>query len=188
MSEVGIPYDLNKAAFSTGDYSDQTRALDANIYGLEGALMNYTLWVYTACNSHQKGDNWNGEDLSIYSQDDVRKAALKGQAADGIRAKEAVLRPCPLAVSGEILAYGFDMPKATFTLRISANPKIAGVHPTRIFVPHEWYPPERTAISTTSGTWTMKEDVLEWKHYGGSQTIVIKGEPKPYKESPCRVV
>ncbi|KIH89001.1 glycoside hydrolase family 5 [Sporothrix brasiliensis 5110] len=72
LTEFGIPYDMDdKHAYKTGDYSSQSAAMDANHYGVEGALMEgYTLWVYMTENDHLRGDQWNGEDLSIVSQDD----------------------------------------------------------------------------------------------------------------------
>ncbi|KAI0475502.1 glycoside hydrolase family 5 protein [Xylariaceae sp. FL0804] len=72
LTEFGIPYDMDdKSAYKTGDYSSQSAALDANHFAVEGAMMEgYTLWVYCATNDHQRGDQWNGEDLSIFSVDD----------------------------------------------------------------------------------------------------------------------
>jgi hypothetical protein len=81
FTEIGIPYDMDKCyAYQTGDYSSQVAALDANHFALEGSGANgYTLWTYAAHNSHQWGEDWNGEDLSIFSMDDavpVSKAKL----------------------------------------------------------------------------------------------------------------
>ncbi|AEO60005.1 glycoside hydrolase family 5 protein [Thermothelomyces thermophilus ATCC 42464] len=72
MTEFGIPYDMDdKYAYKTGDYSSQSAAMDANHFGVEAAgLEGYTLWLYMASNDHEKGDQWNGEDLSIVSVDD----------------------------------------------------------------------------------------------------------------------
>lgn len=36
----------NKAAYASGDYTSQTRAMDANHYALEGANVGFTLWTY----------------------------------------------------------------------------------------------------------------------------------------------
>ncbi|KAI1007109.1 Glucosylceramidase [Podosphaera aphanis] len=72
LTEFGIPYDMdNQYAYKTGDYSNQSEALDANHFALEGSTMaGYTLWLYMSENKHQLGDQWNGEDLSIVSLDD----------------------------------------------------------------------------------------------------------------------
>jgi hypothetical protein len=72
LTEFGIPYDMDdKYAYKTGDYSSQSGAMDANHYAVEGSQMaGYTLWVYMCQNSHHRGDQWNGEDLSIFSLDD----------------------------------------------------------------------------------------------------------------------
>jgi hypothetical protein len=73
FTEIGIPYDMDdKYAYKTGDYSSQVAALDANHFAIEGCgAAGFTLWVYTDINNHRRGDQWNGEDLSIYSQDDT---------------------------------------------------------------------------------------------------------------------
>lgn len=72
LTEFGIPYDMDdKKAYKTGDYSSQSAALDANYFAVEGAnIEGHCLWVYAAYNDHLRGDQWNGEDLSIYSVDD----------------------------------------------------------------------------------------------------------------------
>lgn len=72
LSEFGIPYDMdNKKAYKTGDYSSQSAALDANYFAVEGAnLEGSCLWVYVTNNDHEWSDQWNGEDLSIFSLDD----------------------------------------------------------------------------------------------------------------------
>lgn len=73
LTEFGIPYDMDdKKAYKTGDYSSQSAAMDANYFAAEGSGMEgHCLWVYCPENSHQWGENWNGEDLSIFSLDDL---------------------------------------------------------------------------------------------------------------------
>ncbi|KAE8448258.1 hypothetical protein EG329_009689 [Mollisiaceae sp. DMI_Dod_QoI] len=72
LTEFGIPYDMDdKYAYKTGDYSSQSGAMDANHFAVEGSQMDgYTLWLYMCENKHHLGDQWNGEDLSIFSLDD----------------------------------------------------------------------------------------------------------------------
>lgn len=73
FTEIGIPYDMDdKYAYKTGNYSSQIAALDANHFALEESKANgFALWTYVATNNHYWGDQWNGEDLSIYSLDDL---------------------------------------------------------------------------------------------------------------------
>ncbi|KAK7393973.1 hypothetical protein QQX98_013244 [Neonectria punicea] len=72
LTEFGIPYDMDdKKAYKTGDYTSQSAALDANYFAVEGSgIEGACLWVYVASNDHEYGDQWNGEDLSIFSVDD----------------------------------------------------------------------------------------------------------------------
>ncbi|KAM0754061.1 glycoside hydrolase [Meredithblackwellia eburnea MCA 4105] len=75
MGEIGIPFDLDgKKAYRDGDYTAQTRALDASMNACDGEnLFNYSIWTYCPDNSHEWSDLWNGEDLSVYSVDDAAK-------------------------------------------------------------------------------------------------------------------
>jgi len=72
LTEFGIPYDMDdKAAYKTGDYSSQSAAFDANYFAVEGSMMEgHFAWTYMSKNDHSRGDQWNGEDLSIFSVDD----------------------------------------------------------------------------------------------------------------------
>ncbi|WEW59921.1 endo-1,4-beta-glucanase [Emydomyces testavorans] len=81
LTETGIPYDMDdKHAYKTGDYSSQVSAMDANHFAIEGSGMNgFSLWTYMATNIHEWGDHWNGEDLSIYSLDDLELPTAKSQ-------------------------------------------------------------------------------------------------------------
>ena len=71
FTEFGIPYDMDDGyAYKTGDYASQVSAMDANHFAVEGSKVGFCLWNYTLSNTHEWGDQWNGEDLSIISQDD----------------------------------------------------------------------------------------------------------------------
>uniref|UniRef100_A0A2D3VJB4 Related to glycosyl hydrolase n=1 Tax=Ramularia collo-cygni TaxID=112498 RepID=A0A2D3VJB4_9PEZI len=152
-TEIGIPYDMDDSqAYSTGNYSSQTSAVDANFYAVEGSgAQGCTWWVYTADNSHEWGDQWNGEDLSIFSKDDLEvkmeedgdggvvtpgslgktlsvdgmstssSSGDKGGRKMGYRAAEAYIRPVPRAVHGRIVKYGFDLKKCVFELEVDAK-------------------------------------------------------------------
>lgn len=56
-----------------GDYSRQERALDASLNAADGEnCLNWTVWTYCSDSSHQWGDGWKMEDLSLWSSDDLR--------------------------------------------------------------------------------------------------------------------
>jgi len=77
MGEIGIPYDLDKKrAYQDGNYATQVRALDASLNACDGTnVLNFTTWCYCPDNSHEHGDKWNGEDLSVWSPDDAVQMA-----------------------------------------------------------------------------------------------------------------
>lgn len=71
FSETGMPFDMdNKKGYDIGDYSSQTRALDALSFALESSNLSHSLWCYTYENCHKWGDRFNSEDFSFWSVDD----------------------------------------------------------------------------------------------------------------------
>ncbi|KAI0738047.1 glycoside hydrolase [Daedaleopsis nitida] len=81
IGEIGIPYDMDgKKAYGwtdggkyKGDFSSQQKALDASMNAADGSnALNYTIWNYCPDNSHEWGDGWNMEDLSIWSENDLK--------------------------------------------------------------------------------------------------------------------
>ncbi|KAL0242313.1 hypothetical protein I308_105942 [Cryptococcus tetragattii IND107] len=79
IGEIGIPYDMDdKKAYGyvdggrgEGDYSSQQKAMDCSMNACDGPnCLNYAIWNYVPDNVHEWGDNWNGEDLSLWSVDD----------------------------------------------------------------------------------------------------------------------
>ncbi|KAJ4293028.1 hypothetical protein N0V88_005692 [Collariella sp. IMI 366227] len=191
MTEFGIPYDMDdKYAYKTGDYSSQSAAMDANHYGVEASgLEGYTLWLYMAQNDHEKGDQWNGEDLSIFSVDDkllplsaLPKADsttnLGGpslprkelddddsqpelSASPGYRAAEAYVRAAPIAAAGVITNYVFDLRQCLFTMTVKA-PKAAGPDaPTVVFLPEYHFPKDECVVEVSSGKWEISGDEEE---------------------------
>jgi hypothetical protein len=98
---------------------------------VEDALLSSTLWNYTADNTNAHGDQWNGEDLSIFSRDQMRDG---DDAPDsGGRALAAAIRPYARAVAGEPLTMSFDRARRRFEFSFVHDPAISA--PTEIFVP-----------------------------------------------------
>ncbi len=148
IGEFGIPFDLKgRRAYHTGDYRDQIRAMDRSMQAMEDNLLSYTLWNYTADNTNARGDQWNGEDLSIFSRDQQTDPT---DIHSGGRALEAVIRPYPRAIAGEPLRMAFDITKKTFFFEFHHDPEIAA--PTEIFVPNYQYP-EGYTIEVSDGSY-----------------------------------
>ncbi|KAG6330283.1 hypothetical protein ID866_8806, partial [Astraeus odoratus] len=88
IGEIGTPFDMdNKVSYDCtssryGDYGPQERALDASLSAADGTnALNYTVWTYCAGNSHEWGDGWNMEDLSLWSADDLQSARRRADDA-----------------------------------------------------------------------------------------------------------
>ena len=108
----------------------QAAALNLYIESAEANLIGYTLWNYTADNTNDRGDQWNGEDLSIFS---LSQQTDEKDINSGGRALEAVVRPFASKVAGDIIEHRFYSQEKIFVLRFKPNPLID--MPTEIFVP-----------------------------------------------------
>ncbi len=156
IAEVGIPFNMQQGrAYRTGDFSMQARAMDASMQALERNLANHAIWNYTADNTNERGDQWNGEDFSLYSPDQER--------AGSDRAVAAVVRPWPRRVAGQPLEIGFDLRTRRFRLRFRHDPTARGA--TEVFVPRRHYP-RGPAVEVSDGEWDWLpgEQLLLYRH------------------------
>ncbi|TIB04857.1 hypothetical protein E3P94_00084 [Wallemia ichthyophaga] len=90
IGEIGIPFDMKstKPRSAPGvrshdwlyDYSHQSKAMDVSLGACDDTnCLSYTLWSYVSSNTHEWGDGWNGEDLSVWSLDDVGRNAASSR-------------------------------------------------------------------------------------------------------------
>ncbi|HWQ46542.1 MAG TPA: cellulase family glycosylhydrolase [Longilinea sp.] len=136
IGEFGIPYDLNGAkAYRNGNFTDQINAMARSMAPMEANLLNFTIWDYTPDNTNERGDKWNGEDLSIFSRDQQKDAQ---DINSGGRALEAVLRPYPMATAGSPTHIAFDHHSGRFEFTYTHDPKISAA--TIVYVPNFQYP------------------------------------------------
>lgn len=136
IGEIGIAFDMHQRhAYRTGDFRAQTAALDRSLRAADDALLSYTIWNYTADNDNERGDQWNGEDLSIFSRSQQHNP---DDIHSGGRAISAFARPYPLATAGTPLALSFDLQRRLFNFQFRHDPAIS--EPTILFVPNVQYP------------------------------------------------
>jgi hypothetical protein len=136
VGEFGIPFDMHaKDAYHTGDFSRQIQALNRSFRALEDTLLHGTVWNYTADNSNQWGDQWNEEDLSIFSRDQQERP---WDINSGGRALEAAVRPYPMKTAGEPDRLRFDPYKKRFFFAFRHDPAVQA--PTVLYVPNVHYP------------------------------------------------
>jgi len=144
----------------TGDFGKQISAMDRSLRALEDALMSGTLWNYTPDNTNLHGDQWNGEDLSIFSRD--QQTNPQNIHAGG-RALSAVVRPYARAVAGEPLRMAFEPGIKLFTFVFRHDPAVTA--PTELFVPNYQYP-RGYAAEVSDGTVEIdrEQQVLRYYH------------------------
>lgn len=167
VGEFGIPFDLNdRKAYETGDYSDQINALDRSYRAMEANLMNCTLWNYTPDNTHERGDQWNGEDLSVFSKDDQSNPE---DINSGARAIEAFARPYPFKTAGTPLQFSFDIKTRIFTFSFRHDEKIKS--PSVIIVPEYQYP-DGYKVEVSDGSYEKFEKTGEMVYYHSSENEI----------------
>lgn len=163
VGEFGIPYDLDEgaayAAWAGGNRDESvwqahTEALSLMYDALDALHMNSTQWNYTAGNQNHAriGDQWNQEDLSVYSLDQPDGRAVAG-----------FCRPYAQAVQGRLQRVRFEREAGRFTLEYQASSELA--LPTQIYLP---------ALVFKSGVdIAITGPVLRFEHSESSQTLQI---------------
>jgi hypothetical protein len=165
FGEIGIPFDMNnKRSYGDGNYTQQIKAMDANMYALERNLLNFTLWNYCSDNNHRWGDQWNGEDLSLWSRDAAQHSS--SDINSGGRAVAAFVRPYPILTPGTPLTLSFDISQRVF--EYTFQHKIGSTDAnsvTEIYLPSFHYPlVQNLDIYVSCGTYQVYPDIqrLVW--------------------------
>lgn len=197
IGECGIPYDMNNGKsyknktsklenpVNTSEvFSQQLAAMDHTLRCLERNMLSFTLWCYAPDNTNKDGDQWNGEDLSIYCTDQSIGLDKKDPyfIYDGLRAARAFVRPYAQRIAGTPIENRFNMQKGVFIYRgINGDEKKYDV-PTEIFVPKLWCLKESDMrISVSSGRVEIEEHdnwfiVKYWDSSPGvEQWVEIRG-------------
>jgi hypothetical protein len=129
---------------------------------IEDNLLSCTLWNYTSDNTNSRGDQWNDEDLSLFSRD---QQIDKGCLDSGGRALEAAVRPYPRAVAGDPLGVAFEPRSGAFEFTMRDDPGVSA--PTEVFVPELQYP-GGPLVSVSDGSWESAGwTILVFRHGRG---------------------
>jgi Glycoside hydrolase family 5 C-terminal domain/Cellulase (glycosyl hydrolase family 5) len=177
LAEFGTPLNLNGArAYRSGDFRVQAEALDRSFTAIEENLLDCTIWNYTADNTNARGDQWNGEDLSIFSRD---QRSSPGDINSGGRGLRAFVRPYPRATAGAVIRASFEMRSRVFELVFRHDPRVRA--PTEIFVPRLQYP-SGLSVETSDGDFAYRpqEQVLVYRH--GTELMEHTVRLAPQKE------
>jgi hypothetical protein len=174
VGEFGIPYEMNDGeAYETGDYAKQEVALDACYRAIEKLLLHGTQWNYTADNTHEHGDRWNAEDLSIFSPDDVANAR---DLDSGGRALRAFCRPYVRHWAGGPQRMAFDLESGRFDAALERE---AGIEaPTIVYVPRLHYPDGPTVVVSAGETsYDPAAQLLTWTCPADAGTVTLRLSP-----------
>lgn len=204
IGETGIPFDMNagdnktvffrqhqpKAAFDTGDFSACTNALCRSMCAMEEAQVSYTIWCYQPENTNKYGDGWNGEDLSLFSKDQVVPGDEDDLFAGG-RSLLAAIRPYPVKVAGDVIKFSFLLfSKARrFSLLFQADHSLE-TKETVIFLPRYHFP-HGASIKVKKGGGSYEIDwdsqTLTYTHTDSSTKnhIVVEKILAPRKKEVC---
>ena len=146
IGEFGIPFDLDEgaayAAWAAGDrstapWAKHVLAQSLMYDAMDRLFLSSTQWNYTASNRNDPvaGDNWNQEDLSIYSRD---QSTGDNDVNSGGRAIDGFSRPYARRIQGEPKRMAFDRVQKIFQLVFDADPSISAA--TEIVTPLAHFP------------------------------------------------
>jgi len=142
IEEFGLPFDLNnKEAYEklktepTQAWKTHIKALSNYYNALDANLLHALQWNYTPDNTNEWGDQWNLEDLSIFSID---QRVNPDDINSGGRAIEGFCRPHFVCCTGIPKKMNFQMKEGFFYFEFDGEVSIKG--PTVLYIPRIHYP------------------------------------------------
>ena len=160
VGEFGCHMDLNNGRsyqrWRKGEkvFKWQIIALDLMYNALDKLLLGSTIWNYTADNTNAFGDNWNQEDLSIFSRDQ-QGLDWRNDINSGGRAISGFCRPYARRIAGAPLKMQFNRKKGIFQFEFEPDETISA--PTEIYVPPIQYPDGYT-ITCVGAEWSTSTE------------------------------
>jgi len=132
----------------------QVIAMDLMYNALDELLLSSTQWNYTADNNNKFGDNWNQEDLSLFSRDQ-QLVDWRKDINSGGRAIPGFCRPYVRCIAGTPRLMKFNRKKGTFLLEFEADEAISA--PTEVYIPLIQYP-KGFEVHCTDAEWSIASD------------------------------
>ena len=161
VGEYGVPFDLVGQRPPRYPMSDE--ALGMYVDAIDHHLCGSTVWNYTPDHSHERGDGWNGENLSIFAPEDV------GAGRDGGRGLQGLMRPHPAATAGVPISLRFDRKARHFEYRYQASQGLSA--PSVVEVPRALYPDGFRVELEGASAVRVGDDEL---HVTGTGTVVVR--------------
>jgi len=180
IGEFNFPFDLNKKdAYNLWKSEPDsetiwdTHELLLNMYynAIDSNLLGSFLWNYTPDNENEWGDQWNYEDFSIYSRDQVKNPL---DLNSGGRAIKGFCRPHYIKCMGTPLVMQFNNEDGTFRLKFELKEPIADKS-LIIFIPKVQYP-NGFRVHYSTGHYEPKHDIQEVHFFPaitGAHEIII---------------
>jgi len=137
LGEIGLPFEIQYVGLpgSQPKNSEETlnEAADAHMQALEQIMLPHCWWNYTPENSAKRGDFWNGENLSIVSNNEGRAPA-------------SLIRPYISRCSGMPISQSFSFQEGRFRCEFDVQEQGESV----LFVPLIQFP-SGPKVSVTPG-------------------------------------
>lgn len=157
-----------------GDYTEHVKAMDALVSACDDHLVNFTLWAYSAVNTHEWGDGWNGEDLSLYCAETgsfPKHPYLAGARAPASWCRPFVQSLAPASSGAKLVRMAFDLKTSRFEAEVDIGAQEGdGEVVASVYVPWLHYREgdngEQLALQVhvaDSDHWEVQGQMLTWR-------------------------
>lgn len=164
LGEVGVPFDLGGSvgALREAKFEAVSEAIDAHMKALEELFLPFCWWNYTPENSHERGDGWNGENLSIFCPE-----------SGGGRCLNTLVRPALARCAGEPMSQVFELGAGRYFCEYNAQ---AADVESVFFVPRLHFSLKSTEVLVTPGVKVTWDEATQQLHCRPGRTGPVKLE------------
>lgn len=169
IGEFGLPYDLNhRIIYEKQDETLHIEALSSYYDAIDSNLVHSTQWNYTADHSPEWGDNWNQEDLSVFSDSKL----AQDPDSDGGRAVDGFCRPYVRVCAGIPIQQSFNYQSSEYRLSIKHNVSLKSA--SEIYVPYQWEMKDLDVVVSSGGIeLDFDRSLILWRATGDGEQIFM---------------